>query len=185
MIKESDEVHSPSTQDLLGDTQVEIPGLLQELMHKMELLEQEAMSLQMAKKASEKEAFKVINDDLYQTLIALNEENASLRKAYKDMMNDKQLKKENYYRQNENDSSLRSSGNFSLSSAKLQQVTTPKHSKNLLNQQLAERKSFCVSKRGMTVSRQSFDSKLRPKEAEATLHSDNIFLNLFSLMVEE
>ena len=59
------------------------------------------VSLKLAKSIATKEAAKIINDELYQKLIVLNEENRELRKGYKDLMKDRQLKKENYYHDKE------------------------------------------------------------------------------------
>lgn len=75
------------------------------------------VSLKLAKSIASKEAAKIINDELYQKLIILNEENRQLRKGYKDLMKDRQLKKENYYHDKESESSMRGSGIFSFSTS--------------------------------------------------------------------
>ena len=122
----------------------------------------------------------------------MNEENRELRKGYKELMKDKQLKKENYYQEKESDSSMRGSGifSFSTSAVKMEHLTTPKngYNRSIVIPQLEERKSFCPLRKNAVSSRESFGTKSKVyarNNNEEIFKSNNIFLNLFSLIVEE
>lgn len=169
---------------------MDIPGPLHHLERRLQSLLQEKRSLELAKSIAGKEASTIINEDLYQQLILLNEHNRELRKSYKELMKDRQLKKENYYQDKKSESSLRGSGifSFSTSAVKAEHLTTPKngYSRAALHVQPEERKSFCPLRRNAVSHRESFGTKSKAlKNSDETFKSGNIFLNLFSVIVEE